>query len=215
MSRPPRINVSDLIYHVFARGNNRENIFFVTEDFQRFYHNLVRFRDSLNFTLYAYCLLPNHFHLLLRSGKVPLSKIMQVLMTAYTMYINKKHGRVGHVFQGRFKSIVVEKETYLLELLRYIHLNPVKAGLVDKADQYPWSSYIKYLTPGEEDFLVETKEIMSMFSEDSHRQKRLLIEFTNEGLGIDFNPQRDQARGILGSSKFAQSITRRLRGIRQ
>ncbi len=214
MPRTLRMNAKDLLYHVFARGNNREPVFFESGDYQRFLKNIERFRDKLRYTLYAYCLLPNHFHLLLRSGNVPLSKVMQVLITAYTMYVNKKHERVGHVFQGRFKSIVVEKESYLLEVLRYIHLNPVKAGLVDSVGDYPWSSYLKYLAPAGEEPAIETGEILSMFSEDAVRQKNLFVEFTMAGLGVDFEPEREQVRGILGKANFVNAITRRLKGIR-
>lgn len=214
MPRTTRINASDLIYHIFARGNNRQPIFFETSDNQRFLQNLERYRDELKYTLYGYCLLPNHFHLLLRSGTVPVSKIMQVLMTAYTMYVNKKYDRVGHVFQGRFKSIVVEQESYLLEVLRYIHLNPVKGGLVDSVERYPWSSYLKYLTVGSDIPVVETSEILTIYSPDSVKQRQLFTEFTTAGLGVDFDPEQQQIRGILGGPKFTQRLTKVLRGVR-
>jgi REP element-mobilizing transposase RayT len=214
MPRSPRINAKDLIYHVFARGNNRDPIFFDAGDYERFLKNLERYRDKFKFTIYAYCLLPNHFHLLLRPGNVSLSEIMQPLMTAHTMYVNKKYDRVGHVFQGRFKSIVVQKENYLLQVLRYIHLNPVKAGTVEAAEEYPWSSYLKYLTVGGEP-QIDIGEILAMFSDDRMKQKQLFVEFTTEGLGVDFEPEREQVRGILGKAEFVQILTRRLKGVRQ
>lgn len=214
MPRPTRINGSDLIYHVFARGNNKEEIFFEPGDYQRFLQNLERFREKFRYTLYAYCLLPNHFHLLVRSSNVPLSKMMQVLMTGYTMYIQKKYSRAGHVFQGRFKSIAVEQEPYLLQVLRYIHLNPVKAGLVEWAERYPWSSYTKYLTAKADMPTVETVPVLSMYAKDSLKQKQLFAEFTLAGLGVDFEPEREQVRGVLGSAKFAQRLTKVLGGSR-
>lgn len=213
MPRPLRINANDLIYHVFARGNNKGPIFFNTGDYERFLNNLELFRDKFKFSLFAYCLMPNHFHLLLRSGKVTISEIMQPILTAYTMYINKKYERVGHLFQGRYGSIVVEKESYLLQVFRYIHLNPVKAGTVATVEEYPWSSYFKYLSPGGEPQL-DTGEILSMFSEDKSKQKQLYVEFTTEGLGVDFEPKKEQVRGILGKAEFVSYITRRLKGIR-
>ena len=214
MPRPPRISSKNFFYHVFARGNNREQVFWETADYQRFLKNLELYQEKFGYRLYAYCLLANHFHLLLRPGKISLSKIMQVLMTAYSMYANKKHHRVGHVFQGRFKSIIVEKDTYLLEVLRYIHLNPIRAGIVDRDEEYPWSSYLKYLTAGSEKPTVETAEMLSMFSPDGLRQKRLFVEFTEGGLGQDFDPEQVQIRGVLGSAKFFQSLTRVLKGKR-
>lgn len=213
MPRALRINVKDLIYHVFARGNNRDPIFFDSTDFERFLTNLERYREKFTFTLYAYCLLPNHFHLLLRSGKTSLSQIMQALLTAYTMYVNKKYHRVGHIFQGRFKSIVVEKDSYLLQVLRYIHLNPVKAGMVETVEEYPWSSYLKYLTVGGKPQL-KIEEILAMFSQDSVKQKQLFVEFITEGMGVDFEPEREQVRGILGNADFVALLTRRLKGVR-
>lgn len=214
MGHPLRINVPGLIYHVFSRGNNKDPIFFDTGSYERFLLNLERYREELHYHLYAYCLLPNHFHLLLKTAKVPLSAIMQKLMTAYTMYVNKKYERVGHVFEGRYKSIAVEKETYFLEVVRYIHLNPVRAGLVDNVTEYPWSSYLKYLAAGSDIPIVETTEALAMFSLQFSHQKTLFAEFTTAGLGVNFDPGQEQIRGVLGSAKFIQKITRAHRGFR-
>lgn len=214
MARLPRISAQQYFYHVFSRGNNRETVFFESSDYERFLQNLDRYRPEFGFRLYAYCLMPNHFHLLLRPGKVELSKVMQTLMTAYSMYVNKKHDRVGHVFQGRFKSIIVEKDIYLLELMRYIHLNPVRAGLVGRVEEYPWSSYLKYMSAGEGEPKIETTEILEMFSKNSINQKQLFKEFVEAGLGVDFDPERDQARGVLGSARFHQALAKVLKGKR-
>lgn len=214
MARGPRINTTGVIFHVFARGNNREPVFLESGDFQRFLNNLDRYQDKLRYTLLAYCLLPNHFHLLLRPNKYLMSNVMQVLLTAYTMYFHKRYNRVGHIFQGRYKSIAVEKETYLLELIRYIHLNPVRAGIVESIEQYPWSSYLKYLTTGPGVPTVESSEVLTMYSTDPVKQKQLFIEFTIAGLGVDFDPEQAQIRGVLGSPRFVQEMTKVLRGVR-
>jgi REP element-mobilizing transposase RayT len=214
MPRQERLNAHNIIYHVFARGNNRTPIFYETSDYQRFLKNLERYRVDFDYRLYAYCLMPNHFHLLLQTKDATLSKIMQVLMTAYTMYVNKKRNQVGHVFQGRFRSIAVEKETYFLQVLRYIHLNPVKAGLVDSVQKYPWSSYGKYIAPGSDVPTLDTAPALGMFSKDSFKQKQLFAEFTAAGLGVTFDPEEDQVRGILGSEKFMVKLTKVLRGVR-
>lgn len=214
MARNPRIDTTGVIFHVFARGNNREPIFLDPSDYQRFVTNLERFRKDLGFILLAYCLMPNHFHILLRTEKQPLSKILQVLLTAYTMYFNKKYDRVGHVFSGRFKSIAVDRETYLLEVVRYIHLNPVRSGIVVRSEEYPWSSYLKYLTVGSGIPHVTTSEILAMYSEDPVKQKKLYTEFTLAGLGVGFDPFKEHTRGVLGSPRFIQEMTKVLKGIR-
>lgn len=214
MARLPRISSDQYFYHVFTRGNNRELIFHESADYERFLNNLDRYQTKYGYRLYAYCLLPNHFHLLLRPGKVDLSKIMQTLMTAYSMYVNKKYDRVGHVFQGRFKSIIVEEDQYLLGVLRYIHLNPVLATLVGRVEDYPWSSYAKYLTAGSGKPRVETEEILTMFSSDHTRDKQLFVEFIQAGLGVDFDPEKAQARGVLGGARFHQRLAKVLKGTR-
>lgn len=214
MSRSPRLHAPGLFYHVFARGNNREPIFFEENNYQRFLANLERFRLPLTYKLYAYCLLPNHFHLLLQVDKINLSKIMQILITAYTMYINKKYDRIGHIFQGRFQSIIVEKETYLLQVHRYIHLNPLKAGLVNNLKMYPWSSYMQYLTKGNGLPQIDTSLILGMLSQNTSKQKQIFQEFTLAGLKEEFDPLKKQVRGILGSSKFMQKLTKILKGVR-
>lgn len=214
MARLPRISAEHYFYHVFSRGNNREPVFFESKDYERFLNNLDRYQSLYGYRLYAYCLLPNHFHLLLRPKKAELSTFMQTLMTAYSMYLNKRYNRVGHVFQGRFKSILVEKDPYLLEVLRYIHLNPVRAGLVDRADMYPWSSYLKYLSAGEGIPVIETREVLELFSQDLVKQKQLFREFTEVGLGVDFDPETEQKRGVLGGARFHQGLTKVLKGKR-
>lgn len=215
MPRAPRLHAPGLYYHVYARGNNKEPIFFEEKDYQRFLSNLDRFRTSLEYTLYAFCLLPNHFHLLLKVDTKPLSKIMQILMTAYTMYLNKKYERVGHLFQGRFQSIIVDKDTYLLQVNRYIHLNPVKAGLVNKPENYEWSSYRHYIShSGNKLLQINTLEILDMISQNKTKQKQQLHEFTLAGISKDFDPLKKQTRGVLGSNKFIQKLTRVLNGVR-
>ena len=132
-------------------------------------------------------------------------------MTAYTMYLNKKYNRVGHVFQGRFSSIIVEKETYFLQVLRYIHLNPVKASLVKRPENYKWSSYLDFLSSSEEFSRlpkVEVKETLGFFSSDFSKQRELFQEFTLAGITDSFDPFKEQVRGFLGGEKFIQKLTK-------
>ena len=130
------------------------------------------------------------------------------------MFLNKKYGHVGHIFQGRFQSIIVEKDNYLLQVHRYIHLNPVKAGLVPKPEDYQWSSYLQYVSNSNHILQVDTSEVLGMTSQDKSKQKLLFQEFTLAGIADDFDPFKKQIRGVLGSSKFNQKLTRVSKGIR-
>jgi REP element-mobilizing transposase RayT len=137
MARRPRLFAPGLLYHVIARGNQRQLTFLGEDDYRAYSRRLALYRARHGVTLLAYCLMPNHVHLLARTGDVPLAKFMQGLQQSYTQWFNRLHGKVGHVFQGRYRAIVCDSEAYLLTLVRYIHLNPVRAGLVADPDQYP------------------------------------------------------------------------------
>lgn len=140
MPRPLRIEVAGGIYHVIARGNERKDVFRDDVDREFYLRKLVDCRSRFGFFIYAYCLMDNHVHLAIERGAVALSCIMQALLSSHAQRFNKRHDRVGHLFQGRYKAFLVEKERYLLSLLRYIHLNPVQAGVVREPSSYAWSS---------------------------------------------------------------------------
>jgi putative transposase len=145
LARKPRIHYTGAIYHVMLRGNNRKNIFF--SDLDRYYlyslleEGVIRF----NYKIHAFCLMTNHIHLIIEVGEMTLSKIIQNTAFRYTQRINKNKNRVGHLFQGRYRAKLVENERYLLELSRYIHLNPLEAKIVENSVDYPWSSLRDYL----------------------------------------------------------------------
>jgi REP element-mobilizing transposase RayT len=132
MARPLRLEFAGALYHVTARGNERRSIFLGDADGDRaaFLGILGETCDRFNWICHAYCLMTNHYHLLLETPDANLSKGMRQLNGVYTQYVNRAHGRVGHLFEGRFKAILVERERYLLELARYVVLNPVRAGMV-------------------------------------------------------------------------------------
>lgn len=127
------------------RGNSGQDIFFDADDRTRFFLLLQQIVERYRCRVHAYCLMTNHLHLALQVGEVPLSRIMQNLGFRYTQYINRKFGRTGHLFQGRYKALLVDADSYLLELIRYIHLNPVRVGLSSSPESYPWSSHSSYL----------------------------------------------------------------------
>jgi len=140
LSRPPRLEFPGAVYHVTARGNERRDIFRDDRDRQHFLNRLADCRDRFGFRLLAYCLMNNHFHLAVRTGATPLSRIMACLQSFYAQRFNRRHARVGHLFQGRYKSRLVQEDRYLEALIRYIHQNPVRARITRCAADYPWSS---------------------------------------------------------------------------
>ncbi len=141
MSRPLRIEFNGALYHITSRGNARQDIFLNGEDFVDFLRTLTSVVKRYHFLLHAYCLMGNHYHLLVETPKGNLSKGMRQLNGLYVQHFNQKHQRAGHLLQGRYQSILVDKENYLLELCRYIVLNPVRAGIVKDPKDYRWSSY--------------------------------------------------------------------------
>jgi len=141
MVRPLRLEYEGAVYHVTSRGNARGDIYLSDEDRELFLDVLSQVVDRFGWQCHAYCLMTNHYHLMIETPQANLSRGMRQLNGMFTQRFNRKHDRVGHVFQGRFKSIVVDKEAYLLELSRYIVRNPVAAGMVDDVADWPWSSY--------------------------------------------------------------------------
>jgi len=190
MPRNQRILSETGTYHVMMRGNERKNLFLDEEDKQRFLETLFIKKQETGFLLYAYCLMDNHVHLLIREGEESLATTMKRVNTSYAFYFNQRNQRVGHLFQDRFKSEPIEDERYLMAAVRYIHNNPVKAGLVEKAEQYKWSSFGCYLAPNEpESRNVDAGFILCMISTNQPEAikefKRLSLEFNqNELLDI-------------------------------
>lgn len=144
MGRNPRIEYDGGIYHVISRGNNREHIFKESDDKQFFIDQLKEQKKPLGHKLFGYVFMDNHYHLLLQTTHQPLQKIMHKLNNRYSKYFNKKYSRSGHVFESRYKAILVLDERYLLELVCYLHQNPVRAKMCSRVDEYPWSSDIFY-----------------------------------------------------------------------
>ena len=140
MSRPLRIEFPNALYHVTARGDRREDIFEDDEDRRMFLSTLARVVTQFNWICHAWCLMDNHYHLLIQTPDGNLSKGMRQLNGIYTQAGNRRHRRVGHLFQGRFKAVLVDSDAYLLEVSRYVVLNPVRAGTVKKPGAWPWST---------------------------------------------------------------------------
>jgi len=172
MARPWRIQFQDATYHVASRGNGRQRIFFDDHDRDDFLKLAGRGAQRFNLEIFSFCLMSNHYHLLLRTPKANLSAAMQWLNTAYAVRFYNRHHRSGHLFQGRFKSVLVEDEKHWQHLSYYIHLNPVRAGMVENPAQYKWSSYLDYLRPKSRFEWLMRDEILSSLGRTRPRQRR-------------------------------------------
>ena len=144
MGRQPRAEFRNALYHVFARGNRRERIFHDHDDYQLYIEELQKLSRDLGVDVLAYCLMPNHPHLCLRTRDTPLSRFMQRLNTFHAKRFNQKYDTCGHLYQGRYRALLIEERMYLLRLVRYIHQNPTRAGLVASMSDWPYSSYHEY-----------------------------------------------------------------------
>jgi REP element-mobilizing transposase RayT len=190
-----------------ARGNNGQTIFPGEDDYRIFVEMLVKTRERHAFRLYAFCLMPNHIHLLAEVEDVPTARIMQGLLTAYARTFNRRHGHRGHVFEGRYKAIVCDKESYLLELTRYIHLNPVRARLVKRPEDWPWSGHRSYLGTGH-NRLVDAGPVMGIF-----QNPKRYAAFVREGRGVAYVPEWHPGEGspYLGNDGFVRRVSAPLR----
>ena len=205
MARPKRIDIPFSLYHVFSRTVSREKAFIDHRDERKFLSYLEKYLDLYSFRLHGWCFMPNHFHLLLERGKTDgLSNFMHRLLTAYTVYFNRRHSRHGHLFQGRFKSHIVDKSSYLLAVSRYIHLNPLESNLADDPEKYKGSSLRFYINGGEPEYLY-TEEILKWF--DGDRQK--YGEFIREGMDEDIKPAILRQK-YIGGEAFAKRTKQRL-----
>ena len=156
MTRKQRYHIPGAFYHIMMRGNDGQTIFFYNEERCRLCLLIQEGVEKYGHCIHAFCLMGNHIHLLIRVGLTPLSKIIHNLSFRYSQYFNRRHKKIGHVFQGRFKAILIQEEAYFLRLLRYIHMNPVRAHLVEEPEAYPWSGHGAYL--GQMEFVWLTTE---------------------------------------------------------
>ena len=188
MPRRSRKQIESNIYHIMLRGNERKNIFSDEEDKQRIIDTILKVKKDGEFSLYAFCVMDNHLHIVLKEGSSTLARTLKQIGTSYAYYYNHKHKRVGHVFQDRFKSEGIRDDGQWLEVIRYIHNNPVKAGIVERAADYPWSSYRYYtgLIQGKENAPLgdDISDVLNIFSSDRKKAIRLFFnvyEGTNPG----------------------------------
>lgn len=186
MPRYARKISSSKVYHVMLRGVARMSIFFDNDDRIRFLETMDRMKKEGQYEIYAYCLMDNHVHLLIKEGEDTIQRSLKRIGVSYAYYFNKKYDRAGHVFQDRFRSETIEDDSYLMSVARYIHNNPVKAGIAKRAEDYFWSSYHEYIKPGKASGKVNTEILLGMFSSNETIAIRRFKEFTTETAKEEF-----------------------------
>jgi putative transposase len=208
MARPPRVEYAGAVYHVTARGHERGAIFRDDHDRERFLGELARRVEEERWAVHAYCLMTNHYHLLVETPEANLVAGMQRLNARYSQAFNFRHGRKGHLLEGRYKAAVVEKESYLLELCRYVVLNPVRAGMVRSAGEYRWSSY--RATAGEMDppSFLEVGWTIACFGDDRAEARKAYRLFVTEGKGAGEGPKPSADGLYVGSEAFVSRMER-------
>ncbi len=206
MARPLRIEFKGALYHILSRGNERRDIFFGDDDYKVFLGVLEEMSDRFEVDIFAYVLMSNHYHLLIRTNQDNLSKSMQWAGTTYTRRFNLKHFRNGHLFQGRFKSILVQNDAYLMQLSCYIHRNPLRAGLVNRLADYRWSSYRAYAYKASNSSWLKKDLIFSQCNgEDSYKAYREKVQKYSEEEAKVFENLRHGI--VFGTKRYLNKIT--------
>jgi putative transposase len=208
MARPLRIAYPGAYYHVTSRGNEQKDVFKSRRDREKFLEYLASATERYGAVIHAYCLMSNHYHLLMETPEGNLSQIMRHINGAYTTYFNIKRKRAGHLFQGRFKSILVEADEYAVELSRYIHLNPVRVGMAEKPGEYPWSSFLSYIGQSKVPAWLKTDFILEYFGQNSADASKKYRVFVEELIGTEYDSPLLAAIGtaVLGSTEFVETV---------
>jgi REP element-mobilizing transposase RayT len=213
MARPLRLEFEGAIYHVTSRGNDRSPIFRDDSDRNRFLEVLGEIASVTRWSVHAYCLMGNHYHLLLETPRPNLSSGMQRLNGRYTQWFNRRHRRSGHLLQGRYKAILVERDPHLLELCRYVVLNPVRAGIAASAGSWPWSNYRATAGRAAAPKWLEIDWTRSQFSAVKSRASELYRQFVAEGKGARSPLLEVRHQVYLGGEEFLERVDGRLKGM--
>jgi REP-associated tyrosine transposase len=203
MSRPLRIQYPGAVYHVMNRGGARQRTFLIPQDYRAFLQVLEEANERWGAEILAYCLLPNHYHLCLRTPRGNLSRIMRHVDGLYTQRFNRAYRRDGPLFRGRYKAILVEEDSYLASVVRYIHRNPITAGLIKKPQDYAWSSHRAYIQPEKTPSWLQINPVLETFP---HRRAFHEFVFFGNDPGLDLFFQRPRVSPILGSEKFVEKV---------
>jgi len=206
MARPLRLELAGALYHVTSRGDGREDIYLSDDDRLAWLQTLAEVCKRFNWVCHAYCQMTNHYHLLVETPDANLSKGMRQLNGVYTQRFNRSHARVGHVFQGRFKAILVDKDNYLLELARYVVLNPLRAKMVRRLERWPWSSYPATCGQTAVPDGLHVDYLLSLFGAQRARAISQYVTFVHEGARLPSVWSRLQGQIYLGSEAFVAKM---------
>src|SRR6266498_2570679 len=211
MARKPRVHFPGALYHVMARGNQGQAIFTDDADRRRYLDLLQESQRRHNYRVYAYVLMGNHIHQLIQIGQTPLAKVMQNILFRYTRYWNAKYKKIGHLFQGRYKAILCDKGNYLLELIRYLHLNPVRSKLVQDPDRYPWSSHAAYLARTGTKWIA-VDEVLPLFAKRPAQAISAYRRFVRDGLQLGHRDDLYEVieQTYLGDEQFVENVEERV-----
>ena len=212
MARPLRLEFPHALYHVTARGNAQQDVYLDDDDRELFLCVLAEVIDRFRWICHAYCLMGNHYHLLIETPDANLSLGMRQLNGVYTQRFNRHHSRAGHLFQGRFKAILVERDSYLLELARYIVLNPLRARLVRSIVRYPWSSYRATVGQAKRPAWLHTDWVLAQFAKGRVVAQRRYAAFVLEGKNLPSPWPEIKGQVLLGSERFVEKMRPMLEG---
>lgn len=206
MARPLRLEFPGALYHVTSRGNARDDIYLSDEDRVAWLATLGQVCARFNWVCHAYCQMTDHYHIVIETPDANLSQGMRQLNGVYTQLFNRTHRRAGPIFQGRFKAILVDKENYLLDLARYVVLNPLRAKMVRQLERWPWSSYRATCGQAPQPDWLQTDFILSQFARQRARARVKYIAFVDEGKGLDSVWNHLQGQIYLGSASFIKKM---------
>ena len=212
MARPLRLEFAGALYHVTTRGDRREPIYEDDEDHRAFLDVFGAVIEDFNWLCHAYCLMDNHYHLLVETPDGNLAKGMRQLNGLYTQYSNRRHQRVGHLFQGRYKAILVNKEAYLLELCRYVVLNPVRARMVSSAGQWPWSSYRAMMDAQLPPPWLSVEALLARFGRSRAVAREHFRRFVVQGIQAKSPWESLKGQIYLGDERFVRKMQEKLKG---
>lgn len=215
MARPLRIEFPGAVYHITSRGNDKKDIFRADRDREDFLNILRDVISRYNWLCHAYCLMNNHYHLLVETPDGNLSIGMRQLNGVYTQRFNKRQGRIGHLFQGRYKAVVVQKDSHLLEACRYVALNPVRAGMVKIPDEWVWSSYLATAGWRKPHSCLETNWILKQFASDSKSAAKAYREFVRQGAEPGSIWKNVKAQSVFGEDAFMERLVEYIKGKRE
>jgi putative transposase len=211
MSRPLRIEYPGAVYHITSRGNEKKPVFKDDQDRANFLNTLQHVNKRYNWICHAYCLMTNHFHLLIETPDGNLSLGMRQLNGVYTQLFNKWHGRVGHLFQGRYKAILIQKDSHLLEVCRYVVLNPVRAKMVEKPENWMWSSYLATAGKTKPHPCMTTDWVLGQFGKKRAKAEQEYREFVHWGIGQKTIWTEVRGQSLLGEEGFVDTLVDHLK----